>query len=86
MFDVGYYPSITGWMDTTEGKQALDEGPWLKDMVDDLAVAVPQPMTPYWDELTTPWNDGLDRMHAGEAVEAVVPDMVEQMNAILAQG
>lgn len=86
LFDVGYYPSITGWMDTPKGKEAVEKGPWLAKMVDDLALAIPQPMTPYWDELTTPWNDGLDRMHAGEAVETVVPQMVEQMNQILAQG
>jgi sn-glycerol 3-phosphate transport system substrate-binding protein len=85
LYDVGYYPSLVGWMDSEEGKQAVAKAPWLAGMVDDLAVAIPQPMTPHWDELMTPWNDGLDRMNVGEAVEKVVPEMVEQMNKILAQ-
>lgn len=85
LFEVGYYPSLAGWDDSAQGKEALEEMPWLVGMKTDLDVAIPQPMTPYWNELMVPWNDGLDRLHAGEPFDETVEAMVAEGNKILAE-
>jgi multiple sugar transport system substrate-binding protein len=85
LFDVGYFPSVEGWIDSERGAKALEEMPWIPNLLDELDHAIAQPMTPYWDELVDMWDDGLDRMHGGEPVDEILEEVEGEMNEFLAE-
>jgi hypothetical protein len=85
LFDVGYFPSVEGWLDSDRGAKALEEAPWIPNLLDELDQAIAQPMTPYWDELVEMWDDGLDRMHGGEPVDEVLDEVAGKMDEFLAE-
>lgn len=80
--DVGYLPSIKGWMDDPENTK---DTPWLTVQLQDLDVGVPVPLIPKYQELAKENLEMLERVYDDvQTVSESVAEFCQKVNTILA--
>lgn len=80
--EVGYLPSIRGWMDDPENTK---DTPWLPVQLEDLDVGVPVPLIPKYQELAKENLEMLERIYDGaQTISESVAEFCQKVDAILA--
>jgi ABC-type glycerol-3-phosphate transport system substrate-binding protein len=80
--DVGYIPSLKGWLDDPD---IIAERPWLAVQKQGLAMGVPVPQTPFYQEIAQEVLEMTERVYAGSAtVSEAVATACQNIDVILA--
>ena len=81
--EVGYIPSLKGWLDNEEN---YVDRPWLPVQKQDLEIGVPVPQTPKYQQLAQQILDMTERVYDGsQTVSESVAEACQKIDAILAE-